>query len=109
MVFKPGTGFASSNYVANAKKLNPFRVHSTRLFIPHIGSFHSPTWGFQRHNSYRVAMVHNAFVMLYNTNYADNLSPIYFPHRLILFANVEFSEARLVPSCDATQRVYNAI
>ena len=56
MVFKPGTGFASSNYVADAKKLNPFRVHSTRLFIPHVDSFYSPTWGCQRHNSYRVAM-----------------------------------------------------
>ena len=39
MVFKPGTGFASSNYVANAKKLNPFRVHSMRSFIPHVAHF----------------------------------------------------------------------
>ena len=22
--------------------------------LPHVGSFHSPTWGFQKHNSYRV-------------------------------------------------------
>ena len=27
-----------------------------RLFIPHVGSFYSLTWGFQKHNSYRVAM-----------------------------------------------------
>ena len=27
-----------------------------RSFIPHVGSFHSPTRGYQRHNSYRVAM-----------------------------------------------------
>jgi len=72
-----------------------------RLFIPHVGSFHSPTWGYQKSNSYRVAIPHNAFVMLCNTDFADNLSPIYSPRRLILFANVEFSEARLVPSCDA--------
>ena len=31
-------------------------------------SFHSPTWGFQKHNSYRVAIPHNAFVMQYSTN-----------------------------------------
>ena len=91
------------------KKLNPFRVHFMRSFNPHVGSFHSPTWGYQKHNSYRVAIPHNAFVMLYNTNFADNLSPIYSSRRLILFANVALSEAQLVPSCDATQRVYNAI
>ena len=27
-----------------------------RLFNPHVGSLHSPTWSLQRHNSYRVAM-----------------------------------------------------
>ena len=54
-----------------------------RLFIPHLGSFHSLTWGYKRHNSYRVAMVHNAFVMLYNTNYADNLSQI--PPCIVVF------------------------
>jgi len=91
------------------KKQNPFRVHSMRLFIPHVGSFYSPTWGYQKHNSYRVAIPHNAFVMLYNTNFADNLSPIYSSRRLILFANVALSEAQLVPSCDATQRVYDVI
>ena len=64
-------------------------------------SFHSPTWGYQRHNSYRVAMPHSAFVMLYNTNYADNLSSIYSPRRFISFTNVGSSEAQLVPSCDA--------
>ncbi|WP_314715984.1 hypothetical protein, partial [Segatella salivae] len=63
--------------------------------------FHSPTWGYQRHNSYRVAMPHSAFVMLYNTNYADNLSSVYPPRRLISFANVGLSKAQLVPSCDA--------
>ena len=26
-----------------------------RLFIPHVGSFYSPTWGYQKRNSYRVA------------------------------------------------------
>ena len=83
------------------KEQNPFRVHSTRLFIPHVGSFHSPTWGYQRHNSYRVATPHNTFVMLYNTDYADNLSLIYSPRWLISFANVGLSEAKLVPSCDA--------
>ena len=39
-----------------------------RLFIPHIGSFYSPMWSFQRHNSYRVAMPHSAFIMQYSTN-----------------------------------------
>ena len=123
MVFKPGTGFAFSNYVANAKKLNPFRVHSTRLFIPHVGSFHSPTWGYQRHNSYRVAMPHSAFMMQYSANCKIIFlkyerakpvpglfyTPIYSPRRLISIANVGLSEVQLVPSCDATQRVYDAI
>ena len=36
---KPSMGLAFSNYVADAKKLNPFRVHSTRLFIPHVAHF----------------------------------------------------------------------
>ena len=79
MVFKPGTGFAFSNYVANAKKLNPFQVHSTRLFIPHVGSFHSPTWGYQKHNSYRVAMPHNAFIMQYSAN-RKTIFRLFIPH-----------------------------
>ena len=105
------------------KKLNPFRVHFMRSFIPHVDSFYSPTWGFQKHNSYRVATPHNAFVMQYSTNCKiiflryERAKPvpglfytsIYSPHRLILFANVALSEAQLVPSCDVTQRVYNAI
>ena len=59
MVFKPGTGFASSNYMVDTKKLNPFRVHFMRPFYPHVGSLRSPTWGFQEHNSYRVANMEN--------------------------------------------------
>ena len=59
MIFKPGTGFVSSNYVTDTKKLNPFRVHFTRLFYPHVGSLRLPTWGFQKHNSYRVANMEN--------------------------------------------------
>ena len=37
--FQTRYGFASSNYVADAKKLNPFRVHSMRSFIPHVAHF----------------------------------------------------------------------
>ena len=59
MIFKPGTGFVFSNYVEDKKKLNPFRVHFMRLFNPHVGSLPSPTWGFQEHNSYRVAKMEN--------------------------------------------------
>ncbi|WP_278557422.1 hypothetical protein, partial [Segatella salivae] len=61
------------------------------------------------------AMPHNAFIMQYSANCKiiflryERAKPvpgsfytlIYSPRRLILFANVEFSEARLVPSCDA--------
>ena len=68
-------------------------------------SFHSPTWGYQKHNSYRVAMLYSAFVMQYSANYADNLSPVYPPCRFISFTNVGFSEAQLVPSCGAIQRI----
>ena len=78
MVFKPGTGFASSNYVANAKKLNPFRIHSMRSFIPHVGSFYSPTWGYQRHNSYRVAML---AIVIYNVKWCKlqgNLCKLFY-------------------------------
>ena len=57
MIFKPGTGFVSSNYMVDTKKQNPFRVHYMRSFNPHVGSFQSPTWGYQRHDSYRVAML----------------------------------------------------
>ena len=55
----------------------PGSVHAS-IYSPRI-SFHSPTWGFQKHNSYRVATPHNTFVMLYNTDYADNLLLIYSP------------------------------
>ena len=47
------------NYVEDKKKLNPFRVHFMRLFNPHVGSLRSPTWGFQKYNSYRVANMEN--------------------------------------------------
>ena len=59
MIFKPGTGFASSNYMVDTKKLNPFRVHFMRPFNPHVGERSEPTWGFQEHNSYRVANMEN--------------------------------------------------
>ena len=61
------------------KKLNPYWVHSMRSFNPHVGSFHSPTWGYQRHNSYRVAMPHNAFVMQYSTN-CKTIFRSFIPH-----------------------------
>lgn len=35
----------------DAERAKPVRVYFIRLFIPHDGSFHSPTWRFQRHNS----------------------------------------------------------
>ena len=54
----------------------------TPIYSPR-SSFHSLTWGYQRHNSYRVAIPYNAFVMLYNTNYADNLSQI--PPCIVVF------------------------
>ena len=56
MIFKPGTGFVFSDYVANEKRLNPYRVYFMRLFNPHVGYLRLPTWGFQEHNSYRVAL-----------------------------------------------------
>ena len=43
----------------DTKKLNPFRVHFMRPFNPHVGSLRLPTWGFQKHNSYRVANMEN--------------------------------------------------
>ena len=39
MVFKPSMGFVSSNYVEDKKKLNPFRVHFMRLFVPTLAHF----------------------------------------------------------------------
>ena len=42
--------------MADTKKLNPFRVQFIRPFNPHVGSLRSPTWGFQKHNSYRVVL-----------------------------------------------------
>ena len=55
--------------------------------------------------------------MEHNSFYLEKAEPvpgsfhafIYSPRRLILFANVGLSKAQLVPSCDATQRVYDAI
>jgi len=61
------------------KKLNPFRVHFMRSFNPHVGSFHSPTWGYQKHNSYRVAMLHNAFIMQYSAN-CKTIFRLFIPH-----------------------------
>ena len=82
MVFKPGTSFVSSNYVVDTKKLNPFRVHFMRLFNPHVGSLCSPTWGFQKHNSYRVAKMENETHI----------------------TNTRLSRAQLVPSCKYGKR-----
>ena len=92
----------------NGEKAKPILGLFGTHILPHVGSFHSPTWGFQKHNSYRVAMPHNAFVMLHNTNYADNRSSIYSPRRLILFANMGLSETQLVPSCDACYSHFTA-
>ena len=39
----------------------------TPIYSPR-SSFHSLTWGYQRHNSYRVAMPHSAFMMQYSAN-----------------------------------------
>ena len=82
MIFKPGTGFVSSNDVVDKKKLNPFRVHFMRLFNPHVGSLRSPTWGFQKHNSYRVAKMENETHI----------------------TNTRLSRAQLVPSCKYGKR-----
>ena len=82
MIFKPGTGFVSSNDVVDKKKLNPFRVHFMRLFNPHVGSLCSPTWGFQKHNSYRVAKMENETHI----------------------TNTRLSRAQLVPSCKYGKR-----
>ena len=77
MIFKPGTGFVSSNYMADTKKLNPFRVHFTRLFYP-----------FQKHNSYRVANMENDSIYYKNktfkrtthTELSSHLAPVTLPH-----------------------------
>ena len=82
MIFKPGTGFVFSNYVEDKKKLNPFRVHFMRLFNPHVGSLRSPTWGFQKHNSYRVAKMENETHI----------------------TNTRLSKVQLVPSCEYGKR-----
>ena len=50
-----------------------------RSFNPHVGSFHSPTWGYQKHNSYRVAMLHNAFIMQYSAN-CKTIFRLFIPH-----------------------------
>ena len=84
MNFKPGTGFVFSNYIVDTKKLNPFRVHFMRLFNPHVGSLRLPTWGFQKHNSYRVANMGNdnihykykAFKSTTRTELPFHLSPV---------------------------------
>ena len=61
------------------KEQNPFRVHSMRSFNPYVGSFHSPTWGYQRHNSYRVVMLHSAFIMQYSAN-RKTIFRLFIPH-----------------------------
>ena len=66
----------------DTKKLNPFRVHFMRLFNPHVGSLCSPTWGFQKHNSYRVAKMENETHI----------------------TNTRLSRAQLVPSCKYGKR-----
>ena len=88
MIFKPGTGFVLSNYVEDKKKLNPFRVHFMRLFFSHVGSLRSPTWGFQKYNSYRVANMENdntyykykTFKGTIHTELLSYLSPVILPH-----------------------------
>lgn len=52
------------------EKLNLFRVHSTPIYSP-VAHFIRNV-GYRKHNSYRVATPHNAFVMFAYS--ADNLS-----------------------------------
>ena len=88
MVFKPGTGFVSSNDVEDTKKLNPFRVHFMCLFNPHVGSLRSPTWGFQEHNSYRVSNMENdniyyknkTFKSTTHTELSFHITTVILPH-----------------------------
>ena len=88
MIFKPGTGFIFSNYIVDTKKLNPFRIHFMRLFNPHVGSLRSPTWGFQKYNSYRVTNMENdntyykykTFKGTIHTELFSHLSPVILPH-----------------------------
>ena len=81
--FQTRYGFCFFQLCSGCEKAEPVLGSFHRSFNPHVGSFHSPTWGYQKHNSYRVATPHNAFVMLYNTNYADNLSQI--PPCIVVF------------------------
>ena len=81
--FQTRYGFCFFQLRWECEKAKPILGLFGTHILPHVGSFHSPTWGYQRHNSYRVAMPHSAFVMLYNTNYADNLSQI--PPCIVVF------------------------
>ena len=66
----------NSFYLEKAEPV-PGSFHTS--FIPHVGSFHSPTWGYQRHNSYRVAMPYSTFMIQYSTN-CKIIFRLFIPH-----------------------------
>ena len=77
--FQTRYGFRFFQLRSGCEKAEPVPGSFHTSFIPHVGSFHSSTWGYQKHNSYRVAMLYSAFVMQYSTN-CKIIFRLFIPH-----------------------------
>ena len=88
------------NYVEDKKKLNPFRVHFMRLFYPHVGSLRSPTWGFQKYNSYRVANMENDNTYYkYKTFKHTTRTELQIWKTTTYITKTRLSRGQLIPNC----------
>ena len=77
--FQTRYGFRFFQLRSGCEKAEPVPGSFYTLIYSPRSSFYSPTWGFQRHNSYRVAMLYNVFIMQYSTNYRT-IFRLFIPH-----------------------------
>ena len=57
--FQTRYGFCFFQLHSRYEKAEPVPGSFHASIFPHVGSLRSPTWGFQKHNSYRVANMGN--------------------------------------------------
>ena len=81
MNFKPGTGFVSSNYMVDKKKLNPFRVHFMRLFFPTLASEVSQRGAFK--STTRTELPFRLSPVILSHSYYDETIGWRLPHDMV--------------------------
>ena len=86
--FQTRYGFYFFQLHSRYEKAEPVPGSFHASIFPHVGSLRSPTWGFQKYNSYRVANMENdntyykykTFKSTIHTELLSHLSPVILPH-----------------------------